>query len=121
MIDVWWGDTQTYGDTGFPQPYYNLHGNVSDPDGLDSLTYTLNGGASRNLNIGADNRRLARPGDFNADIPFADLQLGANEGPRYFSPGWILSKADCRNQKSGYDGSCKKVFHGTQIPRWRIS
>jgi len=45
---------------------------------VTSLSYTLNGGAPRTLRIGADLRRLAADGDFNADIATSDLLPGAN-------------------------------------------
>ena len=86
QIDVWYGDDQVYGAIGIPQPYYNVLGNVSDPDGVASLSYSVNGGAPRALSIGPDplsigpdRRRLAEPGDFNVDLAFADLQAGVND------------------------------------------
>ena len=79
VIDVWYGDEQSYGGVGIPQPYYNVVGNVSDPDGVASLSYSLNGGPSTTLSIGTDNRRLANPGDFNVDLVEAALVDGTNE------------------------------------------
>ena len=79
QIDVWYGDDQVYGAIGIPQPYYNLLGNVSDPDGVASLSYSVNGAAPRALSIGPDRRRLAEPGDFNVDLAFSDLQAGLND------------------------------------------
>jgi hypothetical protein len=58
--------------------WVNVLGNVSDPDGIASLSYRLNGGPARTLNIGPDNRRLAKPGDFNVDLDAMDLVSGAN-------------------------------------------
>ncbi|MDJ0768692.1 MAG: InlB B-repeat-containing protein [Ilumatobacter sp.] len=78
-IDIWYGTQQTYGSVGVPQPYYNVLGNVSDPDGVASLSYTLNGGSPVSLSIGSDDRRLANSGDFNADVREADLVPGANQ------------------------------------------
>jgi hypothetical protein len=78
-LDVWYGDRQVYGALGITQPYYNVLGNVSDPDGVASLSYSLNGGAARALSIGPDSRRLAQPGDFNIDVAFADLRSGLND------------------------------------------
>ncbi|MEM7333022.1 MAG: cadherin repeat domain-containing protein [Chloroflexota bacterium] len=79
-IDVWYGLNQSFGQIGNPQTFVNIFGNVSDPDGLDTnkLTYSLNGGSDQSYNIGPDNRRLALPGDFNIDIPHANLNEGAN-------------------------------------------
>jgi hypothetical protein len=77
-IDVWYGDRQRFGDLGVPQPYVNVLGNVYDPDGVASLSYRVNGGASRPLSQGPDDRRLAERGDFNADVPIGDLRDGTN-------------------------------------------
>lgn len=79
VIDVWDGDEQVVGSNGQTQLFYNLLGNVSDPDGVGALSYSLNGGAARPLAIGPDTRRLEAPGDFNADIPWDDLAPGVNE------------------------------------------
>lgn len=79
LIDVFGGPTQVVGQNGQPQVAYGLLGSVSDPDGVASLSYTLNGAAPRGLSIGPDGRRVYGPGDFNADIAYADLRPGANE------------------------------------------
>jgi regulation of enolase protein 1 (concanavalin A-like superfamily) len=47
VIDVWYGDNQTFGQLGVPQQWINILGNVSSAAGLATLTYTLNGGASK--------------------------------------------------------------------------
>jgi regulation of enolase protein 1 (concanavalin A-like superfamily) len=78
-IDAFYGDDQPVGATGQPQTAFNVLGNVSDPDGVAALSYTLNGGASRALTIGPNSRRLQFPGDFNADIAYADLAAGDNQ------------------------------------------
>lgn len=79
IVDVWYGDRQTSGAVGNPQSWVNLLGNVQDLDGIGSATWSLNGGAARPLTIGRDDRRLhGRPGDFNVDIPVAQLRAGAN-------------------------------------------
>jgi len=72
-ISVWYGNTQTFRKLGVPQRWANILGNVSDPDGVASLQYTLNGGAAVPLSIGPDVNRLAKIGDFNIDIAFAQL------------------------------------------------
>ena len=77
-IDVWYGDTQTFGAVGTAQPWINILGNVSDADGVASLSYTLDGGPSIPLSIGPDNRRLEAAGDFNIDLAFADLAAGSH-------------------------------------------
>lgn len=80
VIDVWYGLNQYFGLVGQPQPYVNIVGNVSDADGVVvDLFYQLNGGETvYPLTIGPDRRRLENPGDFNADIPTAELLPGAN-------------------------------------------
>jgi hypothetical protein len=72
-ITVWYGDYQKFGQLGKMQNQINILGNVSHPDGVASLSYSLNGGSSRLLNIGpfvAPNniRRLFSQGDFNIEI-----------------------------------------------------
>ena len=46
VINVWYGSQQTFGANGQPQQWVNVLGDVSDPGGMASLTYTLNGGAA---------------------------------------------------------------------------
>lgn len=77
-ISVWRGRTQSFGNLGVPQQCVNLLGTVSDPDGMASLSYSLNSGPSRNLSIGPDTRRLARLGDFNAELEAINLLTGNN-------------------------------------------
>jgi len=74
-INVWYGNTQHFGQVGTPQRWLNILGNVSDTDGVASVVYTLNGSAQRTLALGPDARRLASTGDFNIDIPLTDTAL----------------------------------------------
>lgn len=76
IIDVWYGDRQSFGRNGVPQRWVNILGNVRDDDGIASLTYSVDSGPQRPLSIGPSDRRLNRPGDFNADFLFAELQPG---------------------------------------------
>ncbi|MFQ5415478.1 MAG: hypothetical protein ACE5FL_00370 [Myxococcota bacterium] len=78
LVDVWYGTIQRFGHIGLPQPWANILGTATDPDGVASLSYSLNGGPEWSLNMGPDTRRLADLGDFNADIDIANLQLGMN-------------------------------------------
>lgn len=78
IFDIWYGDSQKFGNVGNAQKWVDVLGNVDDPDGIASLSFTLNGGSSRPLSIGPDTRRLLMPGDFNAQIPTSDLVVGAN-------------------------------------------
>ena len=78
-IDVWYGSNQSIGNIGQPQIWANVMGNVSDPDGVSGLSYTLNGGASQPLTVGPDGRRLSLAGDFNVDLSRTDLLEGDNQ------------------------------------------
>jgi hypothetical protein len=77
-IHVWYGLNQAFGQRGNPQAAINILGNVSDPNGILSFSYTLNGGSPVNLNRGPDTRRLLMPGDFNIDIATDLLNAGTN-------------------------------------------
>ena len=78
-INVWYGNVQKFGELGLAQHWVNILGNVSDPDGIQSLTYSLDGGATEfNLSIGPDGRRLNYPGDFNVEINPLNLANGSN-------------------------------------------
>ena len=78
VIDVWYGLNQDFGAIGEPQVWCDIQGNVSDPDGVALLSYTLNGGASVPMNQGDDGFRLENIGDFIVDLAVADLVSGAN-------------------------------------------
>jgi hypothetical protein len=77
-IDIWYGREQFFGQIGNPQPWVNILGNVSDPNGVGSLVYSLNGGPSNSLQMGPDDKRLAQLGDFNIEMDYHDLQSGQN-------------------------------------------
>jgi len=78
VIDVWYGPNQTFGQTGNAQQWVNILGRVSDPDGIATLRYSLNGGPPVALSIGPDKRRLYGPGDFNVEIDRQNLLNGNN-------------------------------------------
>lgn len=78
-INVWYGKNQNFGQIGNPVPDINILGNAFDPDGLISLTATLNGGLPRNITLGPDTRRVSKKGDFNIDFPYATLLNGPNQ------------------------------------------
>lgn len=79
IINVWYNSSQSFGQPGKPQVWVNILGNVSDPDGINWLRYTLNNGPEKTLSVGPDTRRLARQGDFNIDIAYSALQSGLNQ------------------------------------------
>jgi VCBS repeat-containing protein len=78
VISFWYGDNQRFGDFGQPQSWINILGNVSDPDEVVSLTYSLNSAAAAPLSVGPAERRLAEIGDFNIDIPVSAAIDGIN-------------------------------------------
>ncbi|MBD5781196.1 DUF1349 domain-containing protein [Pelagicoccus sp. NFK12] len=80
IIDVWYGDHQTFGRLGVPQAQINILGNVIIPEQIESLTYSLNGvHVLEELTMDPEqNVRIGRKGDFNVEIPFTDLNEGEN-------------------------------------------
>ncbi len=78
VLDIWYGDNQNFGSIGTPQRWVNILGNVTDPVGVSSLEYSLNGGSYNFLNGGPDNARLANSGDFNVELSIDDLLIGQN-------------------------------------------
>lgn len=79
VIDVWYGLDQRFGHIGNPQRWVNILGNVSDANGVASLTYSLNGEPELDLSIGPDDHRLVGMGDFNVEIDRSALVSGTNE------------------------------------------
>ncbi len=78
LIDAWQGDTQTFSGSGQSQNWTNILGRVTDPDGVSSLSYSLNGQAFQPLTIGANGNRLIARGDFNAELDYRELLPGQN-------------------------------------------
>lgn len=85
IIEIWYGRTQNFGFLGNPQKMVNILGNASDPQGIVSLTYSLNGGPENQLCIGLAeypncdrSPRLEKSGDFNVEIANEDLTVGQN-------------------------------------------
>ena len=78
-IDIWYGQKQLIGHHGVPQRWVNVLGRVTPRKLTRSVSYSLNGGPSVRLRLGADGRRLVSAGDFNAEIPVGNLQPGENE------------------------------------------
>lgn len=79
FIDLWYGDEMTFGPNGTPQRFLNIVGNVSDEDGIESLSYSLDGAARGELDLGPDTRRLLRSGDFNVEVPIDGLDPGTHQ------------------------------------------
>ncbi len=78
VIDIWYGPSQRFGQLGLPQVWVDVLGNVQDPDGIASLTFSLNGGADQAMSMGPNTRRLLMPGDFDAQIATSALMEGDN-------------------------------------------
>ncbi|MPV39153.1 hypothetical protein GB881_19295, partial [Georgenia subflava] len=72
-ITVWYGDEQTYRRA---QKWINILGHVADPQGVEGVTYSLDGGAPVPLALGPDLRRLYGAGDFNVEIPYDSVIPG---------------------------------------------
>jgi hypothetical protein len=78
-ITAWYGDSQTFGRLGIPQPWVNVLGNILSPNGpITSASFSVNGGPAQRLSIGPNTWRLVDEGDFNVEIPYTSLQPGAN-------------------------------------------
>lgn len=78
-IDVWYGLNQTFGQLGVSQDWFNILGNVSGPNPITELSYSVNGEPSQLLNIGPDTRRLYGTGDFNIELQASKMIPGENE------------------------------------------
>ena len=79
VIDVWNGTSQRVGHLGQGQRWFNVMGNVADPNGVLYLDQSLNGSPRRQVQITTSNLRIAQPGDFNLEIDVNDLHPGANQ------------------------------------------
>ena len=79
QLEVFYKGDYRFGQLGQPQRWANILGNVSDPDGIATLTYELNGGPTEPLSIGSDLRRIWYDGDFNVELDFDDLVPGTNQ------------------------------------------
>lgn len=80
-FSIWYGSNQSFAVLGQPQRQVNILGNVSDPAGVSSLSYSLNGGATLPLSIGpkpSNPKRLVGVGDFNVELLYADMINGQN-------------------------------------------
>jgi hypothetical protein len=76
MIEVWYGDEQHFGHRGRPQAWVNVLGRLLRPDTVRRFQYRLDGAPPHPLIPGPDGYRLARPGDFNVELAYADLAPG---------------------------------------------
>ena len=77
-ISLWHDPINVVGHHGDVQNDYNVQGHISGPHCLISAFWRLNGGPKRNLRTLVF-RRIAKNGDFNADVPINDLLIGDNQ------------------------------------------
>jgi hypothetical protein len=78
VFNLWYGNDQRFSALGTTQRWANILGSVDHPTGINSLKYSLNGGALRNLSFMPDDRRIHLTGDFNIDLRFTELLPGDN-------------------------------------------
>jgi hypothetical protein len=69
-------DVLSFGRIGNPARWLNVLGNITDPDGIESVTYVLDGGLERPVPLGPDDLRLEYPGDFNIELDRFALENG---------------------------------------------
>jgi hypothetical protein len=74
-LEFWYSNRQRFGHLGHPQRWINILGTAH---GATSLTYQLNDAEPTTLSLGSDTLRLAKPGDFNAEILCDNLLEGEN-------------------------------------------
>lgn len=77
-ISIWYGDQQTFGQLGHAQPLINVLGTIKHKEQVADMRYRVNRGPSKQLILGPDLHRLARPGDFNIEIERNALKPGEN-------------------------------------------
>jgi len=77
-IQLWYGDSIDVGQLGVPQRQANVLGTVQEAARVDSLYYSLNGGPDSMLTVGPDGYRLNKTGDFNIELDYDSLNVGAN-------------------------------------------
>lgn len=78
-IRIWYGDQQRFGHLGEPQRWINVLGHITEPEEVDSATFSINGRGERFLTLGGDLHRLALPGDFNVELSWEEVDEGSNK------------------------------------------
>jgi hypothetical protein len=86
LISVWYGDEQCFGFRGLAQRWININGTM-DIAGLTRpvASYRLNSGERVILALGPNDTRLAKNGDFNAEICHSHLNNGYNHLSLYLT------------------------------------
>ncbi|MGH9837454.1 MAG: hypothetical protein ACREEM_01570 [Blastocatellia bacterium] len=107
-INIWYGEEQRFGRRGIPQRWVNILGSVAPAEQVTALSYSLNGGAARQLSIGQDKERLAAPGDFNIELDHQKLKAGNNQV--------VITATD----KAGQQTSQIVTVHFTPDRKWPL-
>lgn len=79
VIDVWYGNDQSFGHNGNPAKVVSVLGKITGPNAIDSTVFSLNGGPPQPLSLGPNTRRLGAAGDFNVEISTTLLISGPNQ------------------------------------------
>jgi regulation of enolase protein 1 (concanavalin A-like superfamily) len=79
VVEAWYGTKQHFGQHGVPQEWVNILGRVWDTETVDTLYYTLNGGAPSGVSMGPNGTRLVGVGDYNIEVSYQDLIPGLND------------------------------------------
>ena len=112
QLNIWHGLQQKIGHLGHAQNDFNLVGNVAGFETLATLSYSLNGATPVDLKIGrgefGDMRRLAAPGDFNADIPISEFREGRNT--------IVLNAADSLGKKKSVTAYVERLSGDYPLP-----
>lgn len=74
-INLWYGNSQIFGNSGVSQPFINILGEVESPEELYALSYHYKG-KRYPLPVGPTAFRLASPGSFNIEIDRTELLPG---------------------------------------------
>lgn len=78
-IQFWYGDQQQFGNAGgHPQRWLNILGEVSAPDQVYTISWSLNDSVPRPLSFREDRKRIAKDGDFNVEIDRSLVREGTN-------------------------------------------
>jgi hypothetical protein len=78
VIEIWYGDNQSFGMKGNPQRWINIPGIVRSSGSVRSAFYTLNGNGNYPFSLGRNMTRLAAEGDINIEIDRHSLKEGRN-------------------------------------------
>ncbi|MCA9948825.1 MAG: hypothetical protein KDE48_04215 [Anaerolineales bacterium] len=109
-INIWYGDTQYFGQLGDPQKWVNILGTVSSPLPISNLSYSINGSPFQPITAGPDGFRLAETGDFNIELDYTKLLLGSNT--------LIVSATDASTNASATTHKAVDIIYQPHIGGW---